>query len=508
MKKNLLNLICSTLLLCFGGNIQIANAQKIEFERVKKQCKKLAYEDRVRLTVVRFNVTAKEAQRQFGGELATMLTNALQEVNCFRILESSINLDDMTNEIEMGEMGYTTNASSAQSGQMLGAQAILTGEVTEFYEGQGKGGAFGLSIVKNKARIGFVLKVINPQTREVLWSKSIEAVGKKPGKFNGAQLFGVKIAGGSTENTAIGDAVERGIIKAVQLLAEEKDNIPFPKVDSGVDTPKNWNASNCPFLNTTDIPSIMILLPERHTNQYLPQPNGESAIINKFANSGFIVIDPSVYATVRKGARFEEAFKNPLKAASLASEFGADIIVIGQGVSQRVSNSSGRVVCRATVNARVIRVNNGQILMAHTADAGSNDLSETTAANAALRNAGAQLGDFFLNQFCTRNFPGLGGEFASKGVNGASGGGGVSLETTYLDISKTDFKKLKELTNLLEEAGIVKTVSRSSFKKSNAILEVEHEGSMDDLLDIISSNAAAICEVTGFEGSEIKIKMN
>lgn len=507
MKKNLINLclLISVFFLAAIPQQMTAQKVKVEFERVKKKCKKLPMEDRIRLTVTRFNVTTNNAKSKFGDELATMLTSALQQVNCFRMLQSTKNLDDSTDEIEMGEMGYTNGSSSPQMGKMLGAQAIVTGEVTEFYEGEGSAGAFGIKLTKNKARIGFILQIVNPQTREVLWSKSIETVGKKPGKFGGVKVLGLELAGGNMNNTAIGDAVERGIIKAVQALADEREDIPFPKPNSGVVANKVWNSSNCPFLNTPNLPSIMILLPEKHIHRYLQKPNGETALINKFANAGFIVIDPAIYATVRKGARFEEALKNPIAAASLASEFGADIIIIGEGVSQLVSrNNNGRVVCRASVSARAVRVSNSQILMAHSVEAGANDMVETSASNAALRNAGNQIADNLLNQFCTRNFNGLGGTMAAKGGDGSS----ISLETSYLNISKTNFNQLKQLTELLKEQSIIKDVTRASFKKSKAVLEVEHEGSMDDLLDIIASKAANLCEVKGFSDNDIDLKMN
>lgn len=505
MKNNLIHFSCLLLLslLVSLPNQIYAQKVKVEFERVKKKCKKLPMEERVRLTVSRFNVTTRTAKAQFGDELATMLTNALQQVNCFRILQSTKNIDDSMGEIGMGEMGYTNGSSSPQMGKMLGAQAIVTGEVTEFYEGEGSGGFGGIKLSKNKARIGFILQVTNPQTREVLWSKSIEAVGKKPGKFGGIKLLGFELAGGNMHNTAIGDAVERAIIKAVQALADEREDIPFPKPNSGLAANKVWDTSNCPFVNTPTPPSIMILMSEKHIHRYLSKPNSEASLINKFANAGFIVIDPSVYATVRKGARFEEALKNQIAAASLASEFGADIIVIGEAVSQRLNNNkNGRVVCRAAINARVVRVSNSQILMAHSLEAGANDMVETSASNAALRNAGSLLADNLLNQFCTRTFNGLGGSMAAKGP-----GTSVRLETSYLNISKTDFKKLKLLTDLLKAESIVKQVTRSSFKKSNATLEIEHEGSMDDLLDIISTKVDNLCEIKGFNDNEIDIKM-
>ena len=210
-------------------------AQKTSVEKIKESCQNLAFEDRLSVTVARFSVSTPKAQGEFGGELATMLSNALQESACFRVLESIKNLDDLTGEIGLGLNGYTNGVSSPQSGKMIGAQMVITGEVTEYNEGRVGASIAGIGFGTNKASVGFILKVINPQTREIVFSKSIDMSSNAPG-FTGARLFGFKIAGGNFRNKAIADACEFAIIKAVEILSEEKDNIPVPEVDSSLST--------------------------------------------------------------------------------------------------------------------------------------------------------------------------------------------------------------------------------------------------------------------------------
>lgn len=490
--------ILSLTWLCLGFfTTATAQKQEVEFEKVKEKCKGQPFEERVRVTVARFNVTTTNAQRKFGDEMATMLSNALAGVNCFRVLNSVKKNSDSMDEINMGQQGYTNDYSSPQGGQMLGAQVVLTGEVTEFHEGETRAGLVGITAGKNSATIGFILQVVNPQTREILWSQSIEAKGKKPGSFSGLKLGPINLAGGSKENRAIQDVLERGIIKGVVALAEDMDNIPFPAANSGVAETKSWNSSNCPVLSAGS-PKVMVLMQERHVSHYYPRPNSESAIISKFVNAGFQVIDASMYAATRKDGRFEQALKNPTAAASLGSDFGADVVIMGQGTSQVSQRKGSDILCRATLSVKAIRVNNSQIIGMQDAEAGAQDITETAASTKALKNAGKRLADKLLEQFCTR------------GMGEGMAGGGSPMGTIKVLVVNTDFMKMRKLSGALAGKGQIKKVENKGFSDGEGTIAVRHEGSSDEALDIILANLESFGEITGFDASskEVTIKMN
>ena len=201
----------------------ISFSQKTTFEKVQEVCEGTPVAERPRITVARFSVATPKAAYEFGAELATMLSSALQQTSCFRVLESIDNFDDMADEIDLGDSKYTRKGSSPKAGQMMGAQFVITGEVTEYNEGNTGIKFSGLGIGGGKADIGFILKIVNPATREIIYSKSINTQGKKG--FQGLKLFGFEAIGGNFKNKAVADACEKGIIKAVELLATEKDNL-------------------------------------------------------------------------------------------------------------------------------------------------------------------------------------------------------------------------------------------------------------------------------------------
>lgn len=478
----------------YGQNVHVS------FEKVKEKCANKPYEERVRVTVGRFNVTTGTASttQEFGDNLATMFTNALHEIECFRVLESTSNLNDMTDEISFGQQGYTNSASSPGSGKMLGAQVVFTGEITEFSEGSNSGGIMGVTISNSKAKVGFIVKAINPETREIYFTKSIETESRKPGGYKGVKLLGFKLAGGTKTNAAIADAVERGIIKAAYEVAEEMEKIPFPKANSGIAEVKNWDASNCPLLATGAAPTIMVIVPENYNTQDYRNYNFsdiavETSIIRRFTESGFTVIDPAMYASQRKGARFNEAFLNPMAAASLGSEFGADIVVVGDASSAPTGQGS-MASYRARVDAKAIGTSNSSIIATNGFDAGATDVSANSASQKALSNAGGLLADYLIERMCKNS--------------SSFGGGNTSPDQaiTYVQVENTDYPSLKKLIDLIGGSSGVETAKRTAFKGSTGSIEVRHKSSVD-IADYISEKAGSICDITGFDGNKLTVSI-
>ncbi|HRH48399.1 MAG TPA: CsgG/HfaB family protein [Panacibacter sp.] len=209
------------------------NKDKVTIENIKQQCSNLAMEKRPRITVARFNLTAPNAPKdQFGDNLATMLTNSLQEVQCYRVLERLSNSNDLTDEINFQQSDNADKSKAAQKGKMLGANVIVQGEITEFQQSEK---SMGLTVLKKTtytSKVGIIIKMVNPETREVLVSKSLN-VEKKVG---GGVKVGVTLpivgdinaASSAFKNPAVQDAVEDCIIQAVEFISSQRDKVPMP----------------------------------------------------------------------------------------------------------------------------------------------------------------------------------------------------------------------------------------------------------------------------------------
>ena len=243
-----------SLLISLTISIQFLSAQqdeKFKLEEVKQQCAALPLEKRARLSVTRFTVTTKmpgsETEKNarannrlkglgtifnrgeapqadkipptLGDNLTTMLTNALQGVNCYRVLESLSNNKDLTGEIDAGSSQYSSK-KTPKAGKQLGAQIVVTGEVIEYSERDKGVSVVGVGTKKKTIKMGFNLKMINPETRDIIASHvfRIESRANKS-----VSVLGLVKTGDS--DPAVAAVMEDGVIEAVQYMARMRDSL-------------------------------------------------------------------------------------------------------------------------------------------------------------------------------------------------------------------------------------------------------------------------------------------
>lgn len=553
-------------LLCFKAAFG-QKSDKITLEQVAEKCKDLPRDKRVTVKVARFSVSTKSAQAHatFGDELATMLTSALQQTNCFRMLEMNKNVSDATGEMAFAQDGFT-NGSGPQAGQMIGAQLIVTGEVTDFTQGTSSTTVLGISGGSNQATVGFTLKVLNPQTGELLFSKDINMKGKIGG-FSGVSFGGVKVAG-STENRAVQDATQKAIIRAVEVLAEAKDNMDIPEPLKPKEV-KKYSPQNCQMLrsgspkviilvteattagtardnNTTDLArrEREIALKEREANVglardvvqglfnrkkettkpeemasrqssasavYKPvvieQSATETELTRYFVEAGFRVVDPKVYGKMKQ---VSDSTGDLGQMAALGLKMGAQIIITGQSISERTNAQGGMISCRARLEIRAISTEDGSILATNTVSGGGIDVSEAIANKTAIHNASENMAQYLMERLCSMNiqFAGAGPAAAKSSAAASKVGGATATATSFTTIaaSNANFMKLKALGDALRKSPKVKDL-KSTLKDGAGTLTLEHTGSADDIVDFMSKLAVPKFEITGMEDGRVTVTM-
>lgn len=521
-------------LLCFQAAFG-QKSDKITLEQVAEKCKDAPAEQRMTIKVEKFSIKTNKCPDEFDGELKAMLTNALQKVNCFSVLESD------------SEAGGFSN----QGGDNIDAQLIVTGEVTQYAEKKTK--VFGFE--NNNVTVGFILKVLDSQNGKILFSESVNGQAT-------AQGYSSKIFSSSNLTGAVAQAVEEAIIKAVEILADKKDKIEAPVIK-----PKVFDATNCAMISGGKGPKIMILIPEAQTlggpiaeqqnkqslererveaqkEQYralgslfraagqalsknsqpqqqspvnanavkksvvIEQAVSENIIIKKFIEAGFRVIDPKVYDKMRKQA--DSTSDDVSKMAALGLKMGAHIIITGYALSERVANQDGRFSFRGSIELRALTTEDATILASHTLQAGGNDAAESIASNKALRNASFKMADYMMEQLCKRNMT-FAEASTAKTNNAAARVGGTSANTgstitTTIAATNVNFIKLKALDDALRKNSKVKEIKRT-LKEGNGSLIIEHTGSVDDLADYMSKITTPKIEITGVEGNQMTITM-
>ncbi len=246
------NILTLSILLTISSFVFAQNKEVVSFEQIKTQCASMPLDKRARVSVARFNVTTRTddqsvqqnanannklkalsaifgggapAQRAdaippiLGDNLAARLTDALQSISCFRVLETLANNKDLTLEIDASDSKYSSK-KAPKAGRQLGPQIVATGEVTE-YSIQSKGvSVAGVGAGKKVVKMGFILKLINAETRDVIFSRQIRAQSKASGNVSVLGLV-------STANSdpAIAAVVDDGILQAVGLMVHVRDSL-------------------------------------------------------------------------------------------------------------------------------------------------------------------------------------------------------------------------------------------------------------------------------------------
>ena len=512
------------VLILTGLMSQAALAQKspkITLERITETCKDMPFDKRLTLRVERFSVSNTRAQEQgeFGGELATMLTNALQKTGCFRVLETNANGVDLT-------------------GDGLNAQLIVTGEVTEFSEKN----MSVIGISKNKVNIGFILKVLNPQTGDILFSESVNGEGISSG-FSSSVFTTSKLTGN------VANACEQAIIKSAEILANQKDKIQAPVLQPA----KTFSTSNCTLLRNGRGPKVMILIPETQTTGgvvvdrkmtrkekeeaerkenremlksfigaigsrkgaapasqtvdnnakktvVVDQATAEGVLINKFIEAGFRVVDPSMYSKMREQGQADDK----AKMAALGLKLGADIVITGTANSEQTpSKQEGNFTFRGMVDLRALLTEDATIIATGNEISSADDRAESISAQKSIRNASAKMAMYMLEQLCSRNLTFA--SAASGPVKKVADTPGVN--TTDVVITNTNYAKLKILADLLAKNPKVKSVQKN-LKGTDGTLRIGHLGSTDELIDALGKSPTAQFDVKDLEEGKASLTMN
>lgn len=558
MKKKLLVFASFLSINCAFGQLFNSKEPTITIEKVAEKCKDLPRAKRVTVKVARFSVSTKsaEANANFGDELATMLTSAIQQTNCFRVLEMNKNAADVTGEMAFGQDGFT-NGTSPEAGKMLGAQLIVTGEVTDFSEGKTGASLAGVSVGGNQATVGFTLKLLHPQTGELLFAKDINMKGSSTG-FTGMKILGVNVAG-TTQNRAVADALQKAIIRAVEILADEKDKLEIPE-PMKVQEQKKYTPQNCTLLKGGS-PKVIILvteattagtarsntnestdlarreremqLRERENNMamsrdivtgifgrkseptknenlasrqtaasavYKPvvieQSATETELTKHFVEAGFRVIDPKVFSKMRQ---INDSTGGDLGAmAALGLKMGANLIITGQTIVERTNGQAGMISSRARLEIKAIATEDGSILATNAIAAGGIDVSEAVSNKIAIANASNNMSQYLFERLCNMNIQFAGTEPNAKTATAKA----TAASMTTLNLTNVNFSQMQAIVTFLKSNNKIKDV-RKSLNGNKGKLEIDHNLSTDQVAELLSACKAVTLEITGLEGEKI-----
>jgi curli biogenesis system outer membrane secretion channel CsgG len=189
-----------------------------------------------RLAVLRFENKVKtplpDASWKIGEGLTEMLTSELFKTGRFIMIERAA-LADVVKEQELGQTGLIRKETASRVGELLGAQLLITGAVTEF-EAQARGGGggvgyagFALKLQTQSAHVAVDVRLVDASTAQILSSMNAEASAQSTGLGFAANIKGVGFGSDAFEKTPLGQATREAIHKAVIQIIKEMETVPW-----------------------------------------------------------------------------------------------------------------------------------------------------------------------------------------------------------------------------------------------------------------------------------------
>jgi curli biogenesis system outer membrane secretion channel CsgG len=193
-----------------------------------------------RIAVMKFDAVgafvAQVGGSDIGGGLTAELITALNQTGRFIVLERA-DLPNVLREQELGMAKIATAETAAQPGQLLGAQVLIRGSVTDFEQTtSGKSNQVGLSFAgatlglghsSANGHVAIDLRLIDATTGQILDSRKAEA--KVSQRSNGATVGvgAVTFGNNAFEQTALGHASRDAIAQAVHDIVDRMEALPW-----------------------------------------------------------------------------------------------------------------------------------------------------------------------------------------------------------------------------------------------------------------------------------------
>ncbi|WP_293728252.1 hypothetical protein [uncultured Phascolarctobacterium sp.] len=291
-------------------------------------------------------------------------------------------------------------------------------------------------------------------------------------------------------NTLLNDkvyATSRGFINSYQVVGTQK-NVDGWCVTVNAEIDVNQNSKLMDQLTVLGLidnllrnPKIAVIIPERHLAYRIPDPAGETAVVNAFIAAGFDnMVDIS-----QDRMRYNSPFNltdDDLRA--LANSMQADILVVGEAFSEGIGDvgqflpkgrRTGTLSCRARVEAKMYIARTGQIIAADGKYGSAVDVSEAIASKKALAVAGKEMGEYL----------------SDKLLELAAG----NRRRVELIVMTSGYEKLDSIQQALNNIKGVKNADLSDYTSGKAVFTMRYGGSPQTLFNKIKENVECHVEL-------------
>lgn len=223
-------------------------------------------------------------------------------------------------------------------------------------------------------------------------------------------------------------------------------------------------------------PKIAVIIPEYHIRAKIPDPAGETAVINKLIEAGFSRI---VYAEGMRDTIGKLDYLTNQDMQNISNNLNVDILVVGEAFSEGVGDvgkfignvrgrNTGILSCNARLEAKIFIAKTGQIISANGTYGKAADVTEFIAGKKALNNAGEKMGDYIVDKL----------------LNYGSG----NRQNIELKVITTDYNKVNMINNALQNIRGVNSARVNSYNEGKATIDIKYSGTPQNIYNQLIQN--------------------
>jgi len=233
MVKSILKWDSRSLIISLILTLSFVVTEVIAKEEVKIQKGTLTpttyFGPKKRVAILDFDVKAPGAESKIGSGMAEMLITALQDTGKYIVLErENKTFQDMLKEQDLGKDGRIKPETAAKFGEILGAEILIKGVVTEFCQYESiKGVGFfvkGLTLGGGgiiTAQVAVDMRIFDASTGEIIESHRTEQKANTVSLAGGVKIGDVVIGGLDFYKTPLGKATRLAIEDMVDFMVTQ-----------------------------------------------------------------------------------------------------------------------------------------------------------------------------------------------------------------------------------------------------------------------------------------------
>ena len=290
----------------------------------------------------------------------------------------------------------------------------------------------------------------------------------------------------------------QGFVKTFEVVSETKgpdgnwEVTISAEVTAILDEVMQDEAALQTLLSSMNRPRIIFLVREENLIDNVPTDFAETKLLSLFYEKGFDVVDRQLVQALKGEPDFENALSgNVSAAAKVASQLGADIIVIGTAKISSGGIFYGMTSGQADINGKIVRVDTGDILaVVPNAHGKKPHISPTTAGVNAMNDAAGTLGTEIIRQLIEK--------WSTAQSN---------FVKCYIVLKNVDFMSYTMFETFLKAQTVsgIRNAYSKSLNDGIAEYEIEFEGKAMDLAMGLSKTQpdGFNIKVTGIIGNRI-----